>query len=220
MNNREVKNASFLRLALVFYGLMALIGIGWYRLAAGDWPLHLTPINQRPQPWLEIGLLAGAFLFNLLFDTAGPRYSKMLARFHHTFAEVLGSLGFREIILLALLSSLGEEILFRGAVQPLLGFVPAAILFALSHFPLKRDMWIWPIYALGMGVVLGLLRNAGGDIWSAVLLHFSVNAVSLSLISGKKADKPLNEDNSDGPGHRQLHHDGHQGSAEHSQGGF
>jgi len=219
-NGKSFAAPRFVRLALVFYSLMALIGIGLYRLAAGGWVLHWTPINQRPQPWLEIGLLAGAFLFNLLFDIAGPRHSKKLACFHRTLADVLGSLGGWEIILLALLSGLGEEILFRGAVQPLLGFVPATVLFALSHFPVKRDMWIWPIYALGMGVVLGLLRSIGGDIWSAVLLHSSVNAVSLSLISGKKAEKPLNEDNTDSPGHRQLHNDSHQGPAEDPQRGL
>ncbi len=207
----------FVTLALVFYGIMALVGGVWYRIAAGGSVLRFLAPAERLRPGAEIGLMAAAFLANLLFDTAGPRYSKVLRRFQQSIRAVLdplGSLGPGEILALSILSGLGEEILFRGALQHSLGFIPATILFALSHYPLKREMRVWPVYALAMGAVLGTLRILGGDIWSAVLLHASVNCVSLHLIagkncSGKQADEPPNEDHSDGAGNSQLHGDGH-----------
>lgn len=207
----------FIILAVVFYGAMALVGGVWYRIAAGGSVLHYLSPAERLRPGGEFGLLAAAFLASMVFDTAGPRYSKVLRRFQQSLRGVLdplGSLGQGEILTLSILSGLGEEILFRGALQHSLGFVPATILFALSHYPLKRDMWVWPIYALCMGAVLGTLRILGGDIWSAVLLHASVNFVSLYLLaggysSGKKADEAPNENHSDGAGDGELHGDGH-----------
>lgn len=216
-SDTSVDGKKFITLAVVFYGAMALVGGVWYRIAAGGSVLHYLPPADRLRPGAEIGLLAAAFLANLVFDTAGPRYSKVLRRFQQSMRGVLGQLGplgTGEILALSILSGLGEEILFRGALQHTFGFVSATILFALSHYPLKRGMWVWPVYALCMGAVLGTLRILGGDIWSAVLLHASVNCVSLYLLSGryssgKQAEESPNEDHCDGAGDSELHGDSH-----------
>ena len=179
------RGASLIMTALVFYGILAVGAFLWQWIVAGD-PLLIFRINaKRPRMGAETGLLLGAFLFNLVFDYAGPRYSSLLSRFQNSLREIIGPLLPRDIFILAVLSAFGEELFFRGAVQASLGFIPATLLFAASHYPLKKELWLWPLYALLMGSVLGTLRILGGDIWSAVLLHFSVNAVSLGLISGK-----------------------------------
>ena len=216
-SDTSLDGKKFVTLALGFYGIMALVGGVWYRIAAGVSVLRCLPPAERLRPGLEIGLIAAAFLANLLFDTAGPRYSKILRRFQQSMRAVLdplGPLGAGKIAVLSILSGFGEEILFRGALQYSFGFVPATILFALSHYPMKREMWVWPVYALAMGAVLGTLRILGGDIWSAVLLHALINCVSLYLIagrnfSGEQANEPPDEEHSDGAGDSQLHGDGH-----------
>jgi len=182
------RGPAFLKTALIFYGLMGAGGYLWLQIARGTSVFQLIPPGGRPRIGVEFLLLTAALLLNILFDWAGPRYFSLLRRFQRSLRLVIGPLGTSEILILAILSSLGEEILFRGALQPTLGFLPAALLFALSHFPIKKELWIWPFYALFMGIILGFLRLIGGDIWSAVLLHFGVNAVSLYLLSGKKTN--------------------------------
>ncbi len=174
----------FIKKALFFYTLMAGVGLLWHYLATGNIAISFTPLRERTNLARELGLIGMAFALNLLFDIGGPKWSKQLKRFQESLQSLLSplSLGPPQVILLALFSALGEELLFRGALQPSMGIIPATILFALSHFPLKREMWIWPLYALGMGFLLGLLRMWGGDVWSAVLLHFLVNFISLFLI--------------------------------------
>ncbi len=88
---------------------------------------------------------------------------------------VLGPLTPREILFLAVLSAFAEEILFRGVLHPRLGLWPTALLFGLVHFPLRRELLPWSVFALGLGAALGYLTDAFGTLWPAILLHFVIN---------------------------------------------
>lgn len=92
---------------------------------------------------------------------------------------VLGPLTSWQILLLSLLSSFGEEILFRGVIQPRLGLWIAALMFGALHFPYRRLLLPWSVFALMMGVVMGLLTAGSGTIWPAILLHFFINYFNL-----------------------------------------
>lgn len=183
---RKQPGAAFVRVALIFYGLMAAAALIWIWLRTGE-PLEpLIPNAARSRPITEAGLFLSAFLLNMVFDLKGPEWWNSIQKFQHSLKEVLVPLTWPQILLLSLSSAAAEELLFRGALQPVVGLIPASIIFALSHFPLKREMWIWPFYAFAMGLILGLLKLWGGDIWTAVLLHFGINFVSLSLLSRRE----------------------------------
>lgn len=92
---------------------------------------------------------------------------------------VLGPLTSWQILLLSLLSGFGEEILFRGVLQPRLGLWIAALLFGALHFPYRRLLLPWSAFALAMGVVMGLLTERYGSLWPAILLHFMINYFNL-----------------------------------------
>lgn len=170
----------FILIALLFYSALGTAGIVWAYAARGEW--LLSPSAERPYLGYEAALLLAALGLHTLFDIVGPRKVPAIARFWNTLHRSLGPLHLSTILLLALLSAYGEELFFRGALQPAIGFAGATLLFALSHFPPQRSLIIWPFYALIMGAVLGLLRILGGDIYSAVLLHFLANTVSLYLL--------------------------------------
>ncbi|MFO7849517.1 MAG: CPBP family intramembrane glutamic endopeptidase, partial [Spirochaetia bacterium] len=127
-----------------------------------------------------------ALIANILFDIYAPRILPSARRMFRAMEDALGGIGYCGAAILAASSALGEEMFFRGAVQPSLGILAASLLFALSHFPIRKELLLWPFYALIMGLILGTLRNLGGDIWSAVLLHFLVNFFGLVFI-GKGA---------------------------------
>jgi hypothetical protein len=100
-------------------------------------------------------------------------------RLHAEFHALLGALDSRRILLLALLSAGGEEVLFRGVLQPRLGLWAATSLFAALHVPLRRSLVPWTAFAFAIGAVLGLLTEWAGSLWPAVLLHFLVNYFNL-----------------------------------------
>jgi membrane protease YdiL (CAAX protease family) len=181
---------SLLGPAAVFYGVLMIAAIVWRFLAGRAGPF--APAAGREHLGLEAGIVLGAFLLHLLLDLYGPRISRHFARLFRSLRSILGRIRPTEAVALAALSAFGEEAFFRGALQPVIGLWPTALLFALSHFPARRDLILWPLYALGMGLVLGYLVVVAGDIWSAVLLHFAVNLFSLWYMSSssRRGDAP------------------------------
>ena len=81
----------------------------------------------------------------------------------------------------AVFSGLAEEALVRALLQPLIGLLPAALLFAALHFMPDRRLWLWPLLALTLGVMLGGLFEFGGYP-AAAAAHITINAVSLSRL--------------------------------------
>lgn len=102
------------------------------------------------------------------------------------FLNVLGPLTLGEVAVLALTSSVAEEALFRGVLQPWLGLTYATILFAAVHVPMSKKLLAWPIFALVIGFVLGGLAQVSGSLIPPIVTHFTINGLNLFVI-GQKA---------------------------------
>ena len=70
------------------------------------------------------------------------------------------------IAALAVLPALGEEILFRGALQPRLGLIATALLFTASHSEYGFSLDILSVLVAAFG--LGLLRKFANTTTSAI----------------------------------------------------
>lgn len=101
---------------------------------------------------------------------------------NRSFRDVLGPLTSRDIWLLAATSSIGEEMLFRGALTPWLGVWLQAAVFALLHIGPGRKFVPWTIFAALLGVVLGYLTMATGNLAGVIIAHFVINALNLRFI--------------------------------------
>jgi CAAX protease family protein len=97
--------------------------------------------------------------------------------------SALGPLRARECAVLALVSGLGEEALFRGALQPEVGLGVASVLFAAAHFVPRRGLRGWTLFALAAGLLLGALYEATGNLVAPVVAHVGINAVNLYRLS-------------------------------------
>jgi hypothetical protein len=71
-----------------------------------------------------------------------------------------------------LLAGIPEEILFRGAIQPVTGIIFAAVIFGVLHAITPTYM----IYAVAAGFVLGIIAAWRGDLWAATAAHFTYDA--------------------------------------------
>ncbi len=80
---------------------------------------------------------------------------------------------------LSLAAAVSEEILFRGALQPVFGLIPTSLFFALVHIQYTLTPATIIIFIVGLG--LGLLRQRQSTT-SAIIAHFVYNFVQLSLV--------------------------------------
>jgi len=80
--------------------------------------------------------------------------------------------------LLAFVAAVGEEIAFRGALQPVLGFWPTAGVFALTH----AQYTLTPAWLIIFGVALGIgwIRYRYNTT-VAMITHFAYNFIPLAL---------------------------------------
>jgi hypothetical protein len=86
------------------------------------------------------------------------------------------------IVVLALLSAAGEELLFRGLLQPWMGLVPQAVIFGLVHQMPGPSRWIWVSWALVVGLALGALFELTGSLLGPIAAHALVNGLNLSFL--------------------------------------
>ena len=173
--------------ALVFYALMVALAV--LVLSAQD----LSPLDAvfGPQPpalpaWVAAVAGAGAGLAVVVAGLPLQRfafYQDMLAHLR----ELLGRPSTATILALSLSSAVAEEVLFRGALQPLLGLGPVAVLFGLLHGGASRSLWTWTVWATAMGFALGGLAAWTQSLLGPMLCHLTVNFLNMHLLAAHDA---------------------------------
>jgi len=157
---------------------MYILGVGCVLLA---FPLvfWLGDINQRipmPSSMVEMEKQA-AIQMEAFLKINGP-------------ADIVVNL-----IVIALLPAICEEMFFRGAMQrviihlsrrPWVGIIITAALFSGLHFQFQGFL-----PRMFLGVVLGALYWFSGSLWTSILAHFITNAVQVLVAS--YATKYINE---------------------------
>lgn len=144
-----------------------------YRLKSNTSVLDLT---TGPAIGLGLGLLV------VLLSRLSVHRFRWARRLHSEFRVILGDLSGQEMIILAVASSVGEELLFRGALMPWLGLWAQALLFGALHFGPGRKFLPWTISALVVGVGFGYLTQWTGDLGAAIAAHFIINLLNLRYI--------------------------------------
>ncbi len=166
--------------AAVFYGLFAAVAALWLWLAGrAAWP----PGGLAPGALLP-ALAAGAALgLAMHVGSLAIRDAPWVRALEAVFRETLGDLGRGDVLALALLSGIGEELLFRAALQPAVGLVPASLLFGLAHFPVRRELLPWSALAAVAGLAFGALFEATGrHVAAPAAAHALINGLNLAVL--------------------------------------
>jgi membrane protease YdiL (CAAX protease family) len=82
-----------------------------------------------------------------------------------------------ELAAISLLAGLGEEIFFRGAMQPALGWPLATLAFGLCH--VTRRSWALGVWALGAGAGLAALAIVTEGLLAPIVAHAVYDFVAL-----------------------------------------
>lgn len=147
---------------------------------------------EYPDPWfpalpavsLVMSALLGLLLATVLIAATRvtvPRY-EWARRLHLELRPVARDLTAGQILLVAGLSSLGEELLFRGLLTPTIGVLGSALLFGLAHQMKGPSRWVWVGWATVVGAALGAIFAATGSLVGPLLAHAIVNAVNLAYL--------------------------------------
>jgi membrane protease YdiL (CAAX protease family) len=161
--------------AMALVALMIAAGRGdpdLYRFTAEPhWPLLAGPV---------VGVAVGLAVVGL--TRIATRHFAWAQHLHVSFHDLLGPLTRREIVILALASSIGEELLFRGALLPWVGVWWQAAVFALLHVGPGKRFLPWTASALVLGVGFGWLAVGTTNLGAPIAAHFTINFLNLRFI--------------------------------------
>ena len=170
------------RIAAAVYGAVLLFSFG---MAFLQDQLGILFGEAWPSgPHLLAGLGVGLALV-VLSRVAAHAWPPM-TRLVDGLTDAIGPIGILPALALAALSGVAEEVLFRGALWPGLGFLGTSILFGLVHVWPSRAFWVYPLFATAAGLLFGLLRLGTQSLWPGVLAHVTVNALNLVWL-GRRA---------------------------------
>lgn len=171
---------------IVFYLLLLLLAAGYLKLCREDIKTRLRLKPLKP---------SAALLTVLLGFTVLPAIS-LINNLSQLFFRDFVSSGITtsaqhpwlSILALSILPGVVEEVLFRGVIysglrkaRPIKGIFLTALFFGIAHMNFNQFS-----YAFALGLVLGLLLEASGSIYSCMLLHATFNGFSviMSIIYG------------------------------------
>lgn len=179
MELRRPEPASLMRKSTIVYGIMMLLGYAVVRFGHKN----LAKAFAIPaEPWeaarlVAIGALGAALMLVLsyFFEDWFPSFRQLKS----VIMRFLGPVTIPGALYLAAITAVGEELLFRGAVQPFAGLVLTSVLFGLLHMGQDGLVSAWSVWALVAGLLLGWMYEETGSLWPPIVSHFGVNAVSI-----------------------------------------
>jgi membrane protease YdiL (CAAX protease family) len=171
------------KIAAAYAGLGAVsLALIWPRGSPLEYPRPRLALGQEAaQLWsLGLGLAVGvALIVSSRISVQRYAWARRLHLELRPFAQTLSPTA---IIVLGLLSSGGEELLFRGLLQPWMGLLPQALLFGFLHQVPGRSRWVWASWAFLVGLTFGAMFEITGSLLGPLLAHALVNGVNLNFL--------------------------------------
>lgn len=165
--------------------IMGLFGVGlWLRRSTDEVTDRLGLHMPSARQW---GLVIGLTVVFVLLDQGiawawanfDPVSFERIGKVSNAlFGGLISPLG---ALTIGLSAGLGEELVFRGALQPRFGLLFTSFLFAVIHVQYGLSPAVFEVFLLGL--VLGVIRQRG-NLTMAIALHTLYNAslVALTLI--------------------------------------
>lgn len=179
---------------LLVPGGMASGGVLLACVLRGDW---LPERLAGPQPWPAVLLWALLGMGLSLGTTMGlaevwPRFGRALERSGMRAGdEVLEAMGLPVMALVVAAAGFGEEMLFRGGLQPSVGLFLAALAFGMAHGAWSpRELWAYVLAAWMAGLCFGGVYLFSGFLWSPIIAHAGHNlAVTFYLVYRRRSKR-------------------------------
>ena len=175
-----MRSNRLLLLAVVGEGVLALVAVSW--MTARGRPVTLGPLGRG----LALGLCTAAGFalanFYLLWYAPGVAPVRSIRRLYASVLRPLfADVGPHEVVGISIAAGVGEELLFRGAVQPDVGLLAASLLFGALHIGGGGTV-AFGCWAAVLGMALGWLALVTGGLLAPILAHVVYDAVAIAYI--------------------------------------
>jgi len=178
----------------------ALIAISAFALAHG---FERGSLLTYQGPWLPLeGVEADAFSLVLggTFAAAVIVGTRLLVQnaswaknLHRDLRPMTVGLDGTGIVLIAAMSAMAEELVFRGLLLPWVGVLPQALIFGVVHAQLSGpSRWVWVAWASLVGLALGAMFALTGSLLGPILSHALINGVNLAYLKSHDTSPPPN----------------------------
>jgi membrane protease YdiL (CAAX protease family) len=184
----------FALIALAGEGALGVLAVAIARLR------HLDLSLGHP----VIGIFAGVAVaiaiavVNWTLLRAGPDLPPVRSirgLYRELFVPLFRDLSTLDIVVISVAAGVGEELLFRGVLQPEWGLLAASVVFGAVHVG-GRDMLVFGVWAAATGALLGWLAIATGGLLAPIVAHALYDALALAYIRSHPlaADAPSGAD--------------------------
>lgn len=89
--------------------------------------------------------------------------------------RLVGSLGVWQIFLLGGVAACGEELVFRGVLQPYLGVWLLSCIIGLLHISPTKGLTVFTLMSAATNLLLGILADHTHSVIPGMVVHFIVN---------------------------------------------
>jgi membrane protease YdiL (CAAX protease family) len=184
-------------MAVVVEGGLALVAlvVAWlFRVSLRDmFPAVGAPLVSA----IVRGLLATLpmlVIFWLLVNSNWPMMRQLREQVQWLIDEMFPSRSIGQFAMVAILAGVGEELLFRGALQsvfenwttPAIGLVITSLLFGLAHALSK----LYFVFAVAVGAFLGWITWRYNDLVAPMVAHGLYDFLALAYLSRQKTRPP------------------------------
>lgn len=194
MQGNQLNKKSLLLLSI--FTLFGFSFIAYIILGFSD-TYNYDEIFDIAQPFTSIiyGVLAGLLTgFLGLSILKAPIFNEVNRFFGKLFKDL--DLSWADVLFYSLCAGVGEEILFRGAIQPFLGIWPTAIIFVLLHgyiTPKNLPRSLYGVYLIFVAAGFGYLMEYFG-IYAAMTAHFLYDVIMFGFLKNKNKKLDLEEE--------------------------
>jgi membrane protease YdiL (CAAX protease family) len=200
MDSSGQRSDGFAMAVVVEGGLaLAALVIAWiFRVSLRDmFPEAGAPLVSA----IVRGLLATLpmlVIFWLLVNSTWPMMRQLREQVQWLIDEMFPSRSIAQFAMVAILAGVGEELLFRGAIQsvlanwtmPVIGLVITSLLFGLAHALSK----LYFLFAVAVGAFLGWMTWKYNDLVAPMVAHGVYDFLALVYLSRQKT-QPADESN-------------------------
>jgi membrane protease YdiL (CAAX protease family) len=156
----------------LMFAALGLLGVGYLVRRRGRAVAQRLGL-ERPQgrDWLVglgwVGVLAMLqFFVGMAWAALNPEQSKMLDQINTVLLADFNTVW--EWLILAIAAGVGEELLFRGALQPVFGLVTTSVIFGLIH--IQYGLSPLTLFVALLALTLGLIRRRHSTTM-AIIVH-------------------------------------------------
>ena len=161
--------------------LVAITVCWWFYRGPSSWP---TVVGWQEDTAMGLAVAVGLMGINYMLLMCGPDVLPLRpirTLYRTTLRPLFADVRLSDVIVISIAAGIGEELFFRGVLQPEIGLVAASIVFGLVHMG-GRGTFSVACWVAVMGLALGMLANVSEGLVAPIVAHTAYDAAAIGYL--------------------------------------